>query len=1312
MTASKTVTLVGDVTIKAPIVIPNGITLTIKKEIGKPLKPQDSNPNHSYATIYLDQEFAVPSSANVYCVFEVQEGGTLKIIGNDIDSDFIAIKGSTGCEFDMPITDDDVDQHELVEALYATNLLNNHKVYPNGVGTNHFFYDFRGPVTGTSGGSNEYDKAGAVIYCVGTLEMNCAKIASAFSRWDGAAIKRPTIDLLNSNTKFGTMTLENVHIRNCCARSAPAILIYNQRTGSKGMDNTPESCKTVIKNSKIFRNYARSTGVCGMIRTGGGVVGNLEMSNTTLYRNFARGYAGGLLASGQAVEETTTKIDGCKFHHNQVLTYAGGAMFSGSFEFTGSTTEIYGNKAATYGGGLYIISYNGVSFSQPKELTMQFNNKLEVYQNSAQSGGGMCMYLRDLTSLAANSTINLDIAGTQIYENNATGNGGGIFLSYNNTKLNVNLNVKSGRISDNTAGESGGGIYCQIGSLSANVDDESTDVDVNLDPLKCKIKLNGGEIYKNTSTEGGGGITVSKLPIYCDENASGIKVYSNVAGTNGGGIYVMDGASFEMNSGQIYSNSCEAATSEGGGIFCTGGSTMNISNGVIGGETVDKANTAYNGGGIFLDNGSLTMAGGSISHNSSGQNGGGIYVKTASFTLDQGEVSANVSAKYGAGIYLANANSSAIVNNGTIRDNVSTQYGGGVYVTDGFCEINGGTLYKNSGTYGGGIFVHSKGQCNLTGGSISENIASTGGGGIFAYGSVDIAGDAMITGNKANGAHATNAGGGGIQLAAEGTLIMHDGSPVISGNTAVLRGGGIRLRNDQPNVKATIYNGTISGNSAPIGGGISVEAGELVLNGGTVGGTTDEQANTATTSGGGVYLDTGTLMISGGAIAGNKSHHGAGVYVNSCAKLHFEKKSSVKSNVATGHGGGIYIKTGNDINFSDGSVSGNSAVEGGGMYVANGAMTLSGANVDSNQANRGGGVLLAEAASLTFSSGAVSGNKSVYEGAGLYLKGTSSCNFSRGNVDGNVAANGGGVYMLGDSKMNFSNGIIRNNQATTRGSGYGTALNNDSNIRGAGGGLYLTGNAAFTFDQTSAVGLYSNTADQIGDDLVVTSKTAKITLPDVSQMNLSDYDSKTPELYWVEDYMTNDTGYPNISSAAPAGYKAVRYRDAIAAQSKVYPLTIPSGGKTYTNTYLALSLGYEIIYVTLKKIGLQPGESAIFRISKVENDASSTPYIDLLVTGNGGELTKKVALYSGNWKVEETGWSWAYDSPASITRSITGSSTAQDKIFVFENQKREGLPLHHEDIVVNDFDKNSPTTSSYINTGQIKDLNEKSQQMK
>ena len=1237
-----TVTLTGTVKMKGPIVIPKNKTLIIKKNPDKPA-------NSTYATIHMSRDFSVPSGS-VHCMFEVQQGGKLIIEGNNLSNNFIAIKGNTGLETPtLPDTDsptqEQIDAYlEKVAAIYTTKTTprDGHKFYADPTGhPNDFLYDFQGDATGT----DEYRNAGAVIYVVGTLEMRHAKIACAFSRNDGAAIKRPVINYLPSDTEFGTVTLDNIQIRGCLAQSGPALIIFNQKNGSAGSGNTPSSCKTTISNSQIYRNYSRSNSVNGAVRTGGGVVGDLELTNVNIYQNYGSGYAAGLVAAGQGLEATTSKLNGCKIHGNHSETYAGGVLFTGSFLFTGSTTTVYKNTAGTYGGGVHVIAYNGVDFNEPKELSMKFNNKLEVYDNTAQWGGGMCFNMRNKTSLEPGSTINLDIDGVNVHDNTATEKGGGIFLSYNNTGLNINLNINSGTIADNVADTYGGGLYCQV----AAIDGETVAEDIDIS--KCKVKLNGGTISGNTVTNGsGGGVAVYDMPIYCDEGVAGVIVHSNKALNKGGGLFV-EGAQFFMNSGQVYGNECLAASAsgEGGGIYLKAGASMTIAGGTIGGASVDKANKAYNAAGIMVFNSTLVMKDKcTVSYNQATNNAGGIYVKEAStFTFNKGTISNNTASTYGGAIYVGGCDSFSITDGEISNNTSSTSKGGAIYLTANAKNVSfsGGNIMDNHADNGngGGIYVHGSNGVKVTGGVISGNNAIEGGGIFVEDGTITISGGDI----KSN----TGSRGAGIRLDAAAGLTLDGG--YFAGNTSVYEGGALFLGGTST---CTFSNGAIGKTSS----------GEVLLN--------------KASKGGGLYLDGGSLDMSGGEITSNEAAYGGGVYVYATPKLQFQKECLITNNKATSHGGGIYVADGTGISLTNGVISHNEAVLGGGLYAKGGEITISGGNINDNSALIGGAICNI--------GGALS--------------------FTGGSITNNVARCGGGIF-LSDSgtQMTFGNGLIRNNKAVdgsahTRTTGYGYDVSGGAlALQGTGGGIYIQNGASMSFTSED-VGIYSNSADTMADDIYSNgSNGASITLPNVSSMDLSGYNSKTSELFWVEDYMTNDTGYANGTAIAGASHKAVRYRDAIAAQSTVYK--VPAG--TYSGKYLALSIGYEVIYVTLQRTGLQAGESAIYRIFRIDDGVPSV-YSEVLLTGSAGVplQSKRVALYSGKWRVEETLWTWTYIPPAAIERDITGSTDAQDKVFSFTAAKKDSMPEHAEDVVVNDFGEGTAVSGSYINSGSINDL--------
>lgn len=75
----------------------------------------------------------------------------------------------------------------------------------------------------------------------------------------------------------------------------------------------------------------------------------------------------------------------------------------------------------------------------------------------------------------------------------------------------------------------------------------------------------------------------------------------------------------------------------------------------------------------------------------------------------------------------------------------------------------------------------------------------------------------------------------------------------------------------------------------------------------------------------------------------------------------------------------------------------------------------------------------------------------------------------------------------------------------------------------------------------------------------------------------------------------------------------------------------------------------------------------------------------LRLTGNSDpEVSRRVAIYSGEWTISESGWNWAYDGTAAITRDINSSSPENDRIFTFTNTPKSKTSLHDEAVVVNE----------------------------
>ena len=315
----------------------------------------------------------------------------------------------------------------------------------------------------------------------------------------------------------------------------------------------------------------------------------------------------------------------------------------------------------------------------------------------------------------------------------------------------------------------------------------------------------------------GGNFTLEMGGILTNNSVKGI----GAAGEKkrGGAVYV-NGGTFTMSGGTISRNTAEEY---GGGVYLASG-TFKMSDGVIGGEDED-GNSAYHGGGVRVNSGTFEMSGGMISsNNATGNHGGGVYIYSGTFTMKNGTISGNTASSNGGGVYLAGG--AFTMDEGTISNN-SAHHGGGVFLNGGEFTMNNGIIQKNTAGEGGGavsVYANSA-QFRMNGGTLSDNAAMY---------------------------------GGGVYIRNGCMFVMIDGE--ISNNTATENGGGVNLYSNSTNV-FEMYGGTISGNTAnKDGGGVGITNGQFTMSGGEI---TDNEAET---NGDGVYVgDTFNVSAKGTA---------------------------------------------------------------------------------------------------------------------------------------------------------------------------------------------------------------------------------------------------------------------------------------------------------------------------------------------------------------------------------------------------------------------------------------------------------------
>ena len=247
-------------------------------------------------------------------------------------------------------------------------------------------------------------------------------------------------------------------------------------------------------------------------------------------------------------------------------------------------------------------------------------------------------------------------------------------------------------------------------------------------------------------------------------------------------------------------------------------------------------------------------------------------------------------------------------------------------------------------------------------GTITHASSKTGRGVYVSSGTFNMYGGS-ITGNKAQ--DAKGRGGGVYVYSGSGTFNMYGGS--ITGNRATGDGGGVYKSGS--NSSFNMYGGSITGNTAnSYGGGVYVDGGGFTMSGGTIGGTKTGETNTATYGGGGVYAKA-NFEMTGGSITGNETNRGGGVYVTGkgsftmSASADGQNIPSITGNNATENGGGVYVVgSSSTFEMTGGTITGNNAAYGGGVYTVN-EFKMSGGSITGNNAYKsdyistfGGGV--------------------------------------------------------------------------------------------------------------------------------------------------------------------------------------------------------------------------------------------------------------------------------------------------------------------------------------------------------------------
>jgi hypothetical protein len=347
------------------------------------------------------------------------------------------------------------------------------------------------------------------------------------------------------------------------------------------------------------------------------------------------------------------------------------------------------------------------------------------------------------------------------------------------------------------------------------------------------------------------------------EFASVLVQGSTISNNNGSGVNLVDGSPVVITDSTITNNVGRGARTTGqgsstmtvtnstvtnngrGGLECSACETLTITGSTITDNGLTTT-TASQGGGVGMaidqdatnDEPRLTITNSDISRNRALRKGGGVNVSI----IETSEPLAPET--------IVSITGSTIDDNWTEGDSVG---GGGINMEMGSLQISGTSISGNEA-----------GRFGTTDSSPGGGIRLTRSGGDPVTGYDLQFGGVTIDGNTARGS------GGGMNVALDGHYEM-DGV-AISNNDATLDGGGALMR-----ASGSMQNVSVENNSGAEGGGLSLDgfgAGDPIgLWGVTVAG------NVATVRGGGLYLGDADVGITNATISGNSAPRGGGIHV-------------------------------------------------------------------------------------------------------------------------------------------------------------------------------------------------------------------------------------------------------------------------------------------------------------------------------------------------------------------------------------------------------------------------------------------------
>ncbi len=475
------------------------------------------------------------------------------------------------------------------------------------------------------------------------------------------------------------------------------------------------------------------------------------------------------------------------------------------------------------------------------------------------------------------------------------------------------------------------------------------------------------------------------------------------------------------------------------------------------------------------------------------------------------------------------------INGGTFGGNMAAgeaadNGGGGIFNNGGTLVVNSAVLAENtasSGSGSGGGLLSTNGSVTIGSATFRANAANRAGGGIeIIEGTLTMTGtdfDANTTGDSPGN-------GGALHVSSSAVVTVTGGS--VTGNTAAREGGGFwNQQAARMTVTGTTFTGnTAAGNAADDGGGA------LFNNGGTMRLIRPVIVrNTATGtagSGGGILNLGGTLRISGGIVDTNSANRAGGGIEDARGIVQMDSVMVRGNSIAVaapGNGGGFH-SGGGTVSITNSSFLGNTAVEGGGIWVAGQLSIVSTEggdmfvmdNVATGDAatNGGGGVFMNPNSTLTMIGVMVDDNSATGtagSGGGVFLSDNVQATITGGTVSGNSANRAGGGIEIANDAMNDGVASLTLDGVEVDDNTIAVAApGNGGGIHSGGGALVIMGGSVSSNTAVEGGGVWSNglvtiQKDDDDDDTAINDNTPRATvLPTAAAVSMPKPEARSP----------------------------------------------------------------------------------------------------------------------------------------------------------------------------------------------------------